>query len=216
VGAQQARRFASSAYSGFLGDILSGKPYNDTQDPTSLAMKRCLYWATALNDTQAEIVADEIKWCEDFLRKELSRFPGAPDKQALMLDVLYRQAHWIGGTFELMDQVLDISTPFFSRPVLTASLSSAMPLGERRRGYEAKLTSLGHQGFKFGKGLPKGYATIDWLAETRHHANWLHALSSKIADHRWQQLATDAIGQAGNSLPVTLTILPCFGLPSTS
>lgn len=214
IGAQQAANYVSSAYTGFLGDILSGKPYSDTQDPQRLAMQRCLHWANTLTEPQAGWLGGEIQFCQARLRNEMAGFPGPPEKQAMMLDVLYRQAHWIGGTFELMDSVLDISTPFFSKSVLAASLSSRVSLREKRRAYEAWLTRLGHQNFSFGKGAPRGYATVDWVAETRHHAKWLATLSAAMPDRRWKGLAADAITEANRRLPITLTILPCFGLPS--
>ena len=199
-----------SVYSGFLGDILSGKPYHGAQKSDTLAIKRCMAWLTQFDGEQQQLFSDEISFIQHHLQQQMAAIPGSAQMKAVMLDILYRQAHWIGGTFELLEQVVDISTPFFAKSVLSASLNDRRALPDKRKQYVAVMKNYGHLDYTPAAQMPVGYPVINWQQETRIHAQSLRAMADVIPDERWRQLAVNSIDADKSTAPLALKILPCF------
>jgi hypothetical protein len=214
AGAMLVGRDFRTAYSGFLGDILSGKPYDQTQAPLETMVSRNMSWARLAKGGSLEPFQHEIMEIKHALLNCARQGSGLPWQRAVMVDLLYRQAHWISGTFDLMNQFIGVHTPFFARRVLEAGLSAQQLPHQRRARYKSALVERGYQSPAEPSDQERRYATLDWTEEVNAHREDLSLLGNHLPGGRWQGLIRESLAESvGHPPPLALNILPLFGLP---
>lgn len=188
AGARAARRRVGSVFSGFLGDILTGKPFSiDHERQCELVLSRHTSWLRHNRETLlppgASGIIDEVSGV--LAARLAERRREVPTLAATVVDLTHRQAHYISGTFDLMHQHVDIATPFFHRPLMSYLLTRRPEDLRDQRLYDAVLSRL--EGGRQGEDRPRPlgwlarvvdgrrspYGTVNWPALTPKTKGWL-------------------------------------------
>lgn len=218
AGARAARLHASCAFSGFLGDAITG--HNEKHAPLDGTVIRKLGHVDAATCAALETMAPEyMSAVRHMLEETLLQWRDLPGARAQTVANLHlRQPSYIGGTFDLMHQEIDIATPFFHRELMRYLLTRSHSDIADQSLYQRTLTSLGRIAADSGNSpldrharfvdRRRGrYLTVDWAAVLRRNSPTFDPMIEAIEDPLLKAVAMlpDA---RGKPLPRWLFVLP--------
>jgi len=229
-GARHARPHGECAYSGFLGDALTG--HNEKQGRLDGSFVRQIGHADVETHDMLETMAPEqMSAVRKTLEKELFQWQDLPRPRARAIANLHlRQPDFIGSTFDLMHQEIDIATPFFHRELMRYLLTRSHPDIADQHLYRRTLALSGYVAPESGNSAldrharavdsRRGrYLTVDWAAVQRRNSRtfepmiesieepFLRAVA-KLPDRRPQPLPRWLF-----ALPIAATLQPTLAPP---
>jgi hypothetical protein len=228
TGAMAMARHSPSAFVGFLGDGLSGKMFATAQPPESRLLSLMTPWLAGGAPSAREVLADEIRQIHEYARQAMRAVDAPPALAAALVYLTHRQAHWISGTFDTVGLALDVATPFFSRDLIRASLTTTLEPAACDARYEAMVREMGYFASRGSTGPVDRAArsvdrrrgpyvsaggTVDWSAAIERARPRLLESAERISDSAWRGLAVASM-TSGATLPLAMTVLPAFGLPT--
>jgi asparagine synthetase B (glutamine-hydrolysing) len=220
AGARSARRLSTVTFTGYLGDVIGGTAFETDPDlEPARTLRRNLNWVRKCGvDLRAEM-GSELREVEHELQLRLrSHRDLPPGRASLVVNLTHRQAHYIGSTFDMMHQEIEIATPFFYRPLISYLLTrNASDLVEKRL-YRSMVDQLVDSTPQHRLGVVdrlatavdqrrSTYDTVNWPAVLDRSRRWMRARLTDPPDERIARLAVESL-DSKSQLPLALSALP--------
>lgn len=141
-----------------------------------------------------------------------------PSRATMLLDLTHRQATYIGSAFDLMHQYVEVSTPFYYRPLLKylftrrdddlrdQSLYARMLA--QARFVERVNRPVDRMWNRIERGMGGSYRTVNWPGTVSRHRDWLsRSIKAFVREDPIATLALESL-ESDDALPLALFAAP--------
>lgn len=219
AGAEWAGKYVNRAFVGFLGDILTGHPFPREGRERQLLRSRLLPWRSSNGPYLRRAFPEEYMNVLSGVDRLYAGTSGLrPSRATMLLDLTHRQATYIGSAFDLMHQYVEVSTPFYYRPLLKylftrrdddlrdQSLYARMLA--QARFVERVNRPVDRMWNRIERGMGGSYRTVNWPGTVSRHRDWLsRSIKAFVREDPIATLALESL-ESDDALPLALFAAP--------